>query len=374
VNRVESPDVLAGGSDKPPLRPRVGPFGSWVVVLALVVGTGYAVYDTTRDDAPPRPLALEAPPGSAAAGVGTRAGSPAAGPPEQSGRYVLDGTLPAARPGEGTVYRLPPGTPDADALNRLAGALGLDGPAERRDGDVVVRSGSSGLWVSAAPGMRWSYVASGLHNCPVSTGGQPTGRRIPLPPGCPRLPLVPDPDSAERQVRSASRPVSEGRALSAATPVLSALGLDPAAADTRVGDGGSEVRVAPPVEGLPTVGWDTVVTVGVQGVVAAHGWLGPPQAGDRYPVVEAPTAFQALASRREPAEVSACDRQGADGPDGRPWTPDCPPLVHRVTGATFGLTLAWEQRRPLLVPAWVFAVAGSPVPVAQVAVAPRYLA
>lgn len=370
---MESPDVLAGGSDRPPLRPRVGYLGRWVAALALVCGSGYAVYDLTRDDGRPRPLALEAPTGPAPTGGGKGTGSVAAGARKQSARYVLDDPLPATGPANAAVYRLPAGTPDANVVNRLAGVLGLEGPAQRRGDEVVVTSGAARLRVSATPGMPWRYVGPGLFNCPVDTGGPTTTGRIPLPPGCPRLPLVPDPDSADRQLQSASRPVSEGRTLSAATAVLRAVGLDLAAVDIRTGPGGSEVTVAPRVDGLRTVGWDTFVTVSPQGVVAAGGWLGRPQAGDRYPVVDATSAVGGLASRREPADVSACDRR-ADGPAGRPWTPACPPVVHRVTGATFGLALAWEEDRPLLVPAWLFTLADSPGVVAQVAVEPAFLA
>ena len=44
-----------------------------------------------------------------------------------------------------------------------------------------------------------------------------------------------------------------------------------------------------------------------------------------------------------------------------------------ITGATYGLMLAFDDGAPVLVPAWLFAIDGSDFPMAQVAVQTRYL-
>jgi hypothetical protein len=53
-------------------------------------------------------------------------------------------------------------------------------------------------------------------------------------------------------------------------------------------------------------------------------------------------------------------------------TPD-PFLVVQVTGANYGLALSYKKSEPMLVPSWLFNVAGSGLKIPEVAVNPRYL-
>lgn len=45
----------------------------------------------------------------------------------------------------------------------------------------------------------------------------------------------------------------------------------------------------------------------------------------------------------------------------------------QVTGAVYGLALSYSRGKPLLVPSWLFSVAGSSLRVPEIAMDPRYL-
>jgi hypothetical protein len=47
--------------------------------------------------------------------------------------------------------------------------------------------------------------------------------------------------------------------------------------------------------------------------------------------------------------------------------------VVQVTGASYGLALSYNRGEPVLVPSWLFSVAGTALKVPEVAVNPRYL-
>src|SRR3954451_8431465 len=73
--------------------------------------------------------------------------------------------------------------------------------------------------------------------------------------------------------------------------------------------------------------------------------------------------FGGLASMLEPAMAWAEPMGGSPASGGDV----------EVTGAAYGLTLAFDDGRPVLVPAWLFATKGSDTPFARVAVEPRYV-
>jgi hypothetical protein len=126
------------------------------------------------------------------------------------------------------------------------------------------------------------------------------------------------------------------------------------------------LSVDPVVAGAPTTGWSTTVSVSTLGlIVSGSGWLGGSSAGPAYPLISAPAAFALLPQQPVPLVAIACPAHGA-----------CPGSTPRVvTGARLGLSLEHEaDGTALLVPAWLFTVRGSDQPVAQVAVAPQYLA
>jgi hypothetical protein len=153
---------------------------------------------------------------------------------------------------------------------------------------------------------------------------------------------------------------------------MRALGLDPATAKT-LDQGWTTYSVDPLIGGTPTTGMATFVTAGHDGVVRAEGWLGSTVAGAEYPLVSAKSALGALSSQPAPLPAVACaetDRGeiAKRGPDFR----RCETSVV-VTGARLGLSLQWDDSRPVLVPSWLFTVRGWDAPLVAIAVAPAYL-
>jgi hypothetical protein len=134
------------------------------------------------------------------------------------------------------------------------------------------------------------------------------------------------------------------------------------------GSPSAAVVVDPVVAGLPTAGVRTVVDVDDDGILGALGRLGDPDEGPAYPILSAQKAFDRLAALPVPLPAIACP----ESVDGQPNP--CPtPTPVSVTGATLGLTLAYDAGDPVLVPAWLFDVAGSDEPLAMVAVVDEFI-
>ena len=166
-------------------------------------------------------------------------------------------------------------------------------------------------------------------------------------------------------------PPSVTQTLSLASPVFVAAGLDPARAV--VTDG--YARIDPTIDGRPTAGAATTVQVAQSstgtgvGIQYADGWLLDTRDGPAYPIIGAETALQRLRDLPVPAIGMACIRGT-----------DCT-FRTVVTGATLGLTLAWDRSAPVFVPAWIFRTVvhlpgtGSAVPgtLEAIAVDPRFL-
>ncbi|MEU9176897.1 hypothetical protein AB0C90_08605 [Streptomyces sp. NPDC048550] len=172
-------------------------------------------------------------------------------------------------------------------------------------------------------------------------------------------------------------PVSEEAAKAAAAPVLAAAGQGGAKLDARLVQGAVRVVAADPViDGLPTQGWSTKVSVGADSqVVAGSGELKAPVRAADQPVVGAVEALARL-------NRSSAGSGGTDpGPSGCatsvPLTPDTPvgpsdtlpcnpeprpmkpPRTETVKGAVLGLAPGTVDGARGLVPAWLFEVAGS---------------
>ncbi|MBV9292693.1 MAG: hypothetical protein JO222_09605 [Frankiales bacterium] len=89
--------------------------------------------------------------------------------------------------------------------------------------------------------------------------------------------------------------------------------------------------------------------------------------GDRYPVITAQAAFDRLQS--QPIAMPEICMLRKDG------KPGCASIPRpRITGAHLGLMPDVDGTRPVLVPAWLFTVAGSADPIAQLAIEPSFLA
>lgn len=373
-----------------PARPRRRGLTAASVALAVLLAGGGGAYwaaggtgdgaspEAARDGSArrPAPLVLDGygAPAAAPAERGIAPGEPA---PDGGPLYKAAGPLPEG-PETAPAYR---SVADVDrrAVAALAEALEVPGTVREEDGAWTAGGGDRGqgrsLRVDSATGA-WTFTAA----VPLRAGG-----------------------------------VSEEEARRAAEPVVEALGLEGAAMDAGTErDGLRIVRVDPRQDGLPVHGRTTEVGVGHGGALAGgSGRLAGLERTDgkaEYPVVDAARALAALNGRSgrtgpqvlcaEPAEGKPGPgrpepaRPGADGPDavppadGDPGVPGgagspepCGPGGGRgtleVTGAEFGLSAYRSQGRDLLVPSWLFEVAGPDGrqrTVAHPAVEPEYLA
>jgi hypothetical protein len=216
-------------------------------------------------------------------------------------------------------------------------------------------SGSSGGGVGSYPGTAGTSV-------PGPSGGiavdPPPGGPVPVPkPGSsgvavpvPVEPTGPTPDEAA--VRAA------------AAPVLAALGLGNAEIRVETFPSIAIVTAAPVVAGLPTAGFDVRLQYNAKiELTGGSGWLAAPAAGAEYPLVSAQRALDALPKPGVVPQVCT---------DRMPPSCAAPPRV--VTGARLGLALRHDQQAgPLLVPAWLYTLKGSDLPLVVVAVDPKYL-
>jgi len=264
-------------------------------------------------------------------------------------RYLLSGPLPAERPEASAVYRLGPAKVPVDSVRRLARALALGGSTRQNPTGWQVSDGRRVLAVDI--GGNWQLGP-----------GEVT---MDNPVQCFRAPCPQESTGAGSGVGSRSAP-PPAAAKRIATVALHALGLP--TEDLRTTPNGrlTDVRASRQVAGRDALDFGTTLSVGGDGkIYSGTGWLGQPERGPAYPLVTAAAAFNLLQAQPH-AEIALC-RPQADG--------GCAPAPQvRVTGAKLGLLMAIEERGAVLVPAWLFTIAGQHDPVAAVAVEPRYLA
>ena len=326
------------------------------------------------------------------------AGSYAATADAARGSYRLTGTLPSG-PSEARVRDLPATAAPVAQVRTLAAALGET--AEPR-GDGLWKAGD--LRVADAPGNPWTWGQSCGPDTPVSPDGGvakdlPTsvcaygtvfsgggvssnstgsgiapsgstgsgtvsggtsssaGYACPSPPPgagpvvCNDTPGVPLPAPLPPKKVL----LTESQALAATVEVRNALGLGDA--PTRVE--GLSLVVEPLAGSLPTSGMATLLQLSSQAkLVGASGWLSTGGEGALYPLR---TARQAFDDMPVFALGAPCDAAGCpEGP--------------AVTGARLGLSrVELDEGAAALVPAWLFTVKGSPVPLVALAVADRFL-
>lgn len=308
---------------------------------ALLAGCGSSVADSSVPaDTQPTPLHL-----------GRSLSSSEVTGPSSPG---LATDLPAG-PDSAPLYRFAGGV-DETAVAGLADALGIAGAPERHaHGWVVGGTGSRAELVVRDDGVgAWAY-SNDVSECGLA--------------------LDADATAAGDTSVSCAAPASPGgalgpgsaRAAALAEPVLTAVGLAGASPRVTVSTGATYVAVDPVIDGLPTTGITTSVTVTEHGVTAAQGTLARLQRGPDYPIVSAKAAYASLASLPRPEIAIACP----DHEDGAPLTGACARRV--VTGATVGLTLRSDDGTPVLVPAWLFSTKDA-APIAIVAVTDRFLA
>lgn len=305
------------------------------------------------DRTPPPALALD----GYAAGGGDTSGIAAGEPNPYGVHYRAEGDLPDG-PGSAPVYRVTGEVPKA-AVARLAKALGLAGEPVARGESWQVGSAKDGAGPTltvekAAPGT-WTFhrYAAGTDACAGKAD-------------C-------DPGPAN----PAGDPVGEGEAAKAAAPVLKALGQDGAKVDAGQVLGAQRVVNADPViDGLPTYGWTTGLTVGADGeLVGGTGRLTAPTEGARYPVMgaartlalmnAAPTTDHRMGIGGCASAVPQKDRleqpcgTSAGATAGSPAGSPAVDQTVTVEGAKLGLALRTREGRPVLVPSWLFQVRGA---------------
>ncbi|WP_055624507.1 hypothetical protein [Streptomyces sp. JHA19] len=339
----------------------VGGGGAYLAANASGGSDGSAA--TGAGGSTPPPLNLD--------GATDGGGSPgiAPGEPNPYGvKYRAGGELPDG-PGSAPVYRAT-GEVGADDVARLAEALGVDGtPVSRGETwHIGVKDGSGPtLQVDKkAPGA-WTFqrFAAGTDDC----------RGVAK---CSKAPSA-----------RAGDPPAEDAAKKAAEPVLEAAGLDEAKLDASQVMGAQRVVHAEPVvDGLPTYGWTTGVTVNAQGeVVGGSGLLESPEKGDTYPVLSAEKTLGLM--NRTPAADGRTGIGGCADPvplkagtavpcEAAPDAPSKDTDTVTVEKAVFGLAAHAVDGRQALVPSWLFEVrapeARDSFTVTHPAVDPEYLA
>ncbi|MFJ6644835.1 hypothetical protein ACIQPS_04185 [Streptomyces sp. NPDC091290] len=359
--RRRSPAVIASVAAAVLL---VGGGGAYLAANASGGSDGSAATGAPGGSAPP-PLRLDgATEGGASNGI-------APGEPNPYGvRYRAGGDLPDG-PGSAPVYRAT-GQVGADDVERLAEALGVDGTPVSRG-----QTWHIGAKDGTGPTLRVDKQAPGSWTFQRFAAGTDDCRGVA---GCAKTPPA-----------RAGDPPAEDAAEKAAEPVLEAVGQDEAKVDASQVTGSQRVVNAEPVvDGLPTYGWTTGVTVNAQGeVVGGSGLLAAPVKGDTYPVLSAEKTLGLM--NKAPG--------GGDGRGGIGGCADPVPLKEQpeancdvaadpsvktkqdtvtVEKAVFGLAAHAVDGRQALVPSWLFQVraqdARDGFTVTYPAVDPAYLA
>ncbi|MCX4630276.1 hypothetical protein [Streptomyces sp. NBC_01443] len=366
----EQPDTSRGTRRRP-----AWAIGS-IAAAVLLTGGGTAYWASTAygdgtpggrtgDSAASAPRVAPSPPGP-----GIAPGEP---DPHGSGvTYRADIALPEA-PATAPAFAVT-GEVTSEEVARLATALGIPG-TPRLTGDVWQAGESAD---GAGPRLTVNRKAPGTWNFSRFQGtggagddckrGKDTCGPATLPQGA---------QEADGAGGKGGAPVSEEAAKAAAAPVLAAAGQGGAKLDARLVQGAVRVVNADPViDGLPTQGWSTKVSVGADSqVVAGSGELKAPVRAAEQPVVGAVEALARL--NRSSAGTGGTDPGPSgcatsvpltpDTPVGPSDTPPCnpeprpmkPPRTETVKGAVLGLAPGTVDGARGLVPAWLFEVAGS---------------
>lgn len=342
------------------------------VAALLAAGCGSKI---AGQGAPPPVLHLAA--GSAnttadtAAVPGVAEGKGGGGSTTGSG-YVLQASLPA-EPTSAPVYR--PSKPDQAAVQRLATALGVTDPVVAANGGYTagprLRVDANGMWsygpscpdaasdCSVGYAVDQSSVAIGASGS--ASGYDPGTVDASAAPGPPTKPTAVPPD--EPPVAPSPYPVTDdATARRAAAPVLDALDLPSGTTTVSYG----YVSADPVIDGLRVAGATTGISVAVEGTISyAFGYLLPTTRGATYPLITAKEAFDQLPPRAVPA-IACAVRPGTPVP-----CPTFPPPV--VTKVELGLSLAADDKGPLLVPAWLFTIKDDTEPTPVIAVEAKYI-
>ena len=247
------------------------------------------------------------------------------------------GTVSSGTVSSGTAS-VSPGNPGAGSSGDGSGTPGTIEPHTIAPDATEPDTGTSG----GSLGSSGSGPSGSVGGCPsAAPGSKSIACGEPAPPGGKRLP-----DKV---------PLTEAQAMAATATIRSALGLT--AAPTRVE--GLSVFVDPLAGAMPTQGIPTVLQLSAKArLVSATGSLSIGDEGDSYPLRAARKALDDLPVL---AMGAPCDAAGC--PEG--------PVI---TGARLGLSrVALDKGAAALVPAWLFTVRGSPVPMVALAVSEQFI-
>lgn len=339
------------------------PAGVFTAVLAAVVAIAAVSGGGSRPAARKLPL-------SAGAGGGARnettaaADSQLGAPAYYGGRYRLVGTLPEDLPKEGPAYRLPGGSADADAVRRLARALGIQAEPQRVEHAWKAGTGPV-LYVQDAPGFPWSYEPKSTECAPdagrdcavASDADVATAPGMVCPEPAPGTEPVTEPTPCKLSEPSPPPGPSEADTLAVARALLERTGYDvaPAQAWTEPGWGSRTAMFRPTLGGLPVYWWESSVTVlADQTVQRANGWLAQPVSEGDYPLLTPQQAIDRAAAAPQYQTMIACDSTA----------PECStePPTRDVTGVRLGLVSlpSYAGDAMYLAPAWLLTVQDAP--------------
>jgi hypothetical protein len=386
-------------------RARIARVAAPVAVFGLVLGTVVLV---TRGGSGgthrPRPIPVAA--------RGFRAGEQAtAGAPRDAvagwapyGTTTIPDSLLAGLPTTGPVYRT--GRADSAGVGALAKAFGVTGEVRTEPGGWTVGTGDRALHASDSPGLPWwlgeskvyavDAVATANAATSVTAPGSAAPASAPPPkPGAtpqpgtvdPAPPCVSPPPNTKADCGPEPGPIpvplpppsqppqpTDAAARAGAAPLLDALGLSGATVSVQPGWAGKDVVASPVLGGLPTVGYDTRLTVDVQlAVISGNGFLGAATLDDTYPLLDPKAAL----ARGAQGGIYADGREPMPLPPVTSLASPAPAPPERVaTGVRLGLVQvpSYDNTAGYLVPAWLLTFAESDYPEPVVALPDEYLA
>ena len=320
-----------------------------IAVFAAVLG-GLAALSVRNDDGPARngsqrsldrlPLAARNAGGAEGAPQDARTGASTADMRYWAGRIVIPDALLQGLPAEGPVHTVSRDDVPVDRIAALARALGLVGVVKTDNEGWYVEGDEQTLRVYKQAGTPWHLSSEkrvvvaepaepvspeprpAPEDDPDATGGdtpvssEPCDEKCQVdpapPPDCPQPADGTEPACVRPEPSRPPQP-SDAEAKAAAQRVFDAAGLTGYTVTVNDAWSGKEVVASPVVGGLPTVGFDTRVTVLLGGTVSyAYGHLGaatlkgdypllaPRDAVDREGPYGAPRAMDDVACEAEP--------------------------------------------------------------------------
>lgn len=262
----------------------------WGVLAVVALVTGGVVVASSNDEGAPRlPVAL-----GSAGGASADAEASAAMSRMAWVTYVAGDDLPALG-GSAAAYRLTPAV-DADAVQRLVDALGMDGAPVLEGESWYLKAGDATLNVDRNAGAWWYGLEGGnvtVAEDVASNGESPSEIRDVEPDEPATTVVLPEPVPP---TPSADLP-SEDDARRVALDLVAATGGDVADARVTV-DGGYDawyITIEHRVDGVPASSWSSSVGVGPKSVITtASGLLAEVERVGDYPLIDTRAAIARL--------------------------------------------------------------------------------